>query len=45
MKTKITKKEDWMEAVPSKNEDREEITLTVFAVFFIITTGLLILTS
>ena len=44
MKTKVTTKEE-QEVSTSKNEDRKEITLTVFAIFFIITIGMLFLTK
>lgn len=41
MKSKLTNKGNLTENQTSKNEDREEITLTVFVVFFLITLGML----
>ncbi len=45
MKTKVANNEELEKSTNKKRESREEITLTVFAIFFIITVGMLYLTS
>ncbi len=42
---KVTNKKGLIENAAHKHENREQVTLTVFALLFIITVGMLFLTS